>query len=151
MLALLSLLAPVPYSLDFRPYFSIHDPAFARLAAPGAAPTAANGLPMVLGVTNLYFLKALPDWPNVLSTGHTAATLLPSSSSEHLEEAANGSNGGSASGGGIHPSGSAASVASSSGSVAGSNGPGGRQASGVPTSAVARRPPRSALALSHKS
>ena len=54
--ALLSLLAPFPYSLDWRPYFTIHDPAFARLAA-GELPTAANALPMCMGVTNLYFLK----------------------------------------------------------------------------------------------
>lgn len=54
--ALLALLAPFPYSLDYRPYFTIHDAAFVRLAA-GEAPTAANGLPMLLGLTNLYFLK----------------------------------------------------------------------------------------------
>lgn len=59
MAALLSLLAPFPYSLDWRPYFTIHDPCFARLAA-GEPPTAANGLPMLLGVTNLYFLKVWP-------------------------------------------------------------------------------------------
>lgn len=56
--ALLSLLAPFPYSLDWRPYFTIHDAAFARLVA-GETPTAANGLPMMLGLTNLYFLKVI--------------------------------------------------------------------------------------------
>lgn len=64
--ALLSLLAPFPYSLDWRPYFTIHDPAFARLAG-GEPPSAANGLPMLLGVTNLYFLKvgAAPCAPSL--------------------------------------------------------------------------------------
>lgn len=54
--ALLSLLAPFPYSLDYRPYFTIHDPAFAPLAA-GTPPTPASGLPLLLGITNMYFLK----------------------------------------------------------------------------------------------
>ncbi len=56
MAALLSLLAPFPYSQDFRPYFTIHDPAFARLAL-GTLPTPTNGLPLLLGITNMYFLK----------------------------------------------------------------------------------------------
>ncbi len=55
--ALVALITPLPYSADFRPYFTIHDPAFARLAS-GALPSAANGLPRLLGITNLYFLKA---------------------------------------------------------------------------------------------
>lgn len=56
VVALLSLLAPFPFSLDWRPYFTIHDAAFSRLAA-GEAPAAANGLPLVIGLTNLFFLK----------------------------------------------------------------------------------------------
>lgn len=55
--ALVALVTPLPYSADFRPYFTIHDPAFARLAG-GALPSASNGLPRLLGITNLYFLKA---------------------------------------------------------------------------------------------
>ena len=54
--ALVSLLAPLPYCLDYRPYFTIHDPAFRALAAhrgPGAAP----GGPTLIGVTNMYFVK----------------------------------------------------------------------------------------------
>ncbi len=54
--ALIALITPLPYSADFRPYFTIHDPAFAHLAAQ-ELPSNTNGLPRVLGVTNLYFLK----------------------------------------------------------------------------------------------
>ncbi len=46
----------------------IHDEVFPRLAS-GQLPENSNALPRLLGVTNLYFLKALPSWPNVLSTG----------------------------------------------------------------------------------
>ena len=46
----------------------IHDEVFPRLAS-GQLPENSNALPRLLGVTNLYFLKALPNWPNVLSTG----------------------------------------------------------------------------------
>ncbi|PRW56114.1 DENND6A-like [Chlorella sorokiniana] len=151
--ALLSLLAPFPYSLDWRPYFTIHDATFPRLAA-GETPTAANGLPMLLGLTNLYFLKALPEWPNVLSTGYTAATLAPSASNDRLDEAANGSTGGngSSSGGGLQPSESAASIASSMGSsMAGGGGGAGRgpppSSSGSWLGGTLRRTPASPAAL----
>ncbi|PNW73482.1 hypothetical protein CHLRE_14g633500v5 [Chlamydomonas reinhardtii] len=69
--ALLALLAPLPYSADFRPYYCIHDSSFGRLAA-GALPGPAGegrDVPTLLGVTNLYFVRALPHWPNVLSIG----------------------------------------------------------------------------------
>ncbi|KAK6925222.1 hypothetical protein RJ641_009548 [Dillenia turbinata] len=63
---LVSLVAPLLCSIDFRPYFTIHDPEFARL----------NSLqegdmfpPMVLGVTNLFFLKALRTMPHIVSVG----------------------------------------------------------------------------------
>lgn len=63
---LVSLVAPLLCSVDFRPYFTIHDPEFAHL----------NSLqegdifpPMVLGVTNLFFLKALRTVPHIVSVG----------------------------------------------------------------------------------
>ncbi|XP_058227185.1 uncharacterized protein LOC131335722 isoform X1 [Rhododendron vialii] len=64
--ALVSLIAPLLCSVDFRPYFTIHDPDFAPL----------NSLqegqvfpPMVLGVTNLFFLKSLRNIPHIVSVG----------------------------------------------------------------------------------
>ena len=60
--AMVALISPLPYSADFRPYFTIHDPAFAALAA-GEVPSNANGHPRLLGITNLYFLKVPPKSP----------------------------------------------------------------------------------------
>lgn len=63
---LVSLVAPLLFSVDFRPYFTIHDPEFAQLNAlreGDAFP------PMVLGVTNLFFLKALKTIPHTVSVG----------------------------------------------------------------------------------
>lgn len=64
---LVSLVAPLLCSVDFRPYFTIHSPEFARL----------NSLrdgdpfpPVVLGVTNLFFLKSLRNIPHVVSVGN---------------------------------------------------------------------------------
>ncbi len=54
--ALISMISPLPYSADFRPYFTIHDEDFGALAA-GQLPDNSNTLPRLLGVTNLYFLK----------------------------------------------------------------------------------------------
>ncbi|KAH9609546.1 hypothetical protein KSS87_001347 [Heliosperma pusillum] len=69
--ALVSLVAPLLCSIDFRPYFTIHNPDFAHL----------NSLqdsdifpPMILGVTNLFFLKALRNLPHVVSVGSPIAT-----------------------------------------------------------------------------
>ncbi len=111
--ALLSLLAPFPYAADFRPYLTIHDPCFAKLAA-GALPTPANGLPCLLGVTNLYFIKALPAWPNVLSTGYGAQQRQQQ---QHGGGSGEDSNNGSDGGGGMGRSESGQSFASSSGSL----------------------------------
>ncbi|KAJ0048260.1 hypothetical protein Pint_16415 [Pistacia integerrima] len=64
--SLVSLIAPLLCSIDFRPYFTIHDPEFAHLNSlqeRDAFP------PMVLGVTNLFFLKALRNIPHIVSVG----------------------------------------------------------------------------------
>ncbi|KAG0471412.1 hypothetical protein HPP92_015958 [Vanilla planifolia] len=64
--ALVSLVAPLFCSVDFRPYFTIHDPDFARL---NSLPEGESFPPVVLGVTNLFFLKALRSIPHVVSVG----------------------------------------------------------------------------------
>ncbi|DBA96088.1 TPA: hypothetical protein ACH3X1_001584 [Trebouxia sp. C0004] len=66
--ALIALISPLPYSADFRPYFTIHDPDFQAMTSPEPPPSSTN-LPRLLGVTNRYFLKALPQWPNTVSIG----------------------------------------------------------------------------------
>jgi hypothetical protein len=76
--ALLSLTAPLPPGADFRPFFTVHDPAFAPLAATGGPPPLGAALPSLLGFTNQLFLRALGAWPNVLATGYSPATAPPS-------------------------------------------------------------------------
>ncbi|KAK8324798.1 hypothetical protein V6Z12_A11G007000 [Gossypium hirsutum] len=71
--SLVSLVAPLLCSVDFRPYFTIHDPDFAQL---NALQEGDKYPPMVLGVTNLFFLKALRYIPHIVSVGSPA----PSSS-----------------------------------------------------------------------
>ncbi|CAA7043187.1 unnamed protein product [Microthlaspi erraticum] len=66
---LVSLVAPLFCSVDFRPYFTIHDPGFARL---NSLREGDSFPPMVLGVTNLFFLKALRNMPHVVSVGTPA-------------------------------------------------------------------------------
>lgn len=67
--SLVSLVAPLFFSVDFRPYFTIHDPEFARLNSLQEGDTFP---PMVLGVTNLFFLKALRNAPHIVSVGSPA-------------------------------------------------------------------------------
>ncbi|KXZ45966.1 hypothetical protein GPECTOR_49g550 [Gonium pectorale] len=67
--ALLALTAPLPYAPDFRPYYCIHDAAFSRMAAGQLPGPETRDVPTLIGVTNLYFVRALPHWPNVLSVG----------------------------------------------------------------------------------
>ncbi|KAJ8773096.1 hypothetical protein K2173_028273 [Erythroxylum novogranatense] len=64
--SLVSLVAPLPCSVDFRPYFTIHDPEFALLNSLQQGETFP---PMILGVTNLFFLKALRNIPHIVSVG----------------------------------------------------------------------------------
>uniref|UniRef100_A0A1D1ZDB7 Protein FAM116A n=1 Tax=Anthurium amnicola TaxID=1678845 RepID=A0A1D1ZDB7_9ARAE len=63
---LVSLVAPLLCSIDFRPYFTIHDPDFAHLNSLGEGDEFPR---MVLGVTNLFFLKALRNIPHIVSVG----------------------------------------------------------------------------------
>ncbi|CAJ1975371.1 unnamed protein product [Sphenostylis stenocarpa] len=64
--SLVSLVAPLLCSVDFRPYFTIHDPIFARL---NSIQEGEAFPPMILGVTNLFFLKALRNIPHIVSVG----------------------------------------------------------------------------------
>lgn len=121
--ALLSLLAPFPYACDFRPFLTIHDLCFAPLAG-GALPNRTNGLPCLLGTTNLYFIKALDSWPNVLSTGYAAAQQAQQQGGAGGGGGAAGDEGGGSSSeaNGMRRSESAQSVASSSAGGGGNGG-----------------------------
>ena len=71
VLAAVSLISPITYCGDFRPYFSIYDPDF---DATSKIHTSRKGVDLpsaIIGVTNPYFMKALEFWPNVVSLGGT--------------------------------------------------------------------------------
>ncbi|KAL6737511.1 hypothetical protein Aduo_011147 [Ancylostoma duodenale] len=84
--ALVSLIAPLRYHNDYRPFFTIHDSEFKEYSSKSRAPY----LPMtgnwmmlnegvleetcprvILGVTNPFFIKALDHWPHILKVGDT--------------------------------------------------------------------------------
>ncbi|KAL3830411.1 hypothetical protein ACJIZ3_019213 [Penstemon smallii] len=67
---LVSLVAPLLFSVDFRPYFTIHDPEFAILNSLHEGSTFP---PVILGVTNLFFIKALRSIPHIVSVGSPAS------------------------------------------------------------------------------
>ncbi|XP_054818441.1 uncharacterized protein LOC129317999 isoform X1 [Prosopis cineraria] len=85
--SLVSLVAPLLCSVDFRPYFTIHDPQFAHLNSLKEGETFPT---MVLGVTNLFFLKALRNIPHIVSVGspppNSNRLTLPSRSSTGRNE-----------------------------------------------------------------
>eukprot|EP00697_Spironema_sp_BW2_P015078 gnl/Spiro4/5810_TR2964_c0_g1_i1.p1 gnl/Spiro4/5810_TR2964_c0_g1~~gnl/Spiro4/5810_TR2964_c0_g1_i1.p1 ORF type:complete len:560 (+),score=107.81 gnl/Spiro4/5810_TR2964_c0_g1_i1:201-1880(+) len=65
VLAIASLISPILYNGDVRPYFTIHDPDFSSLNKwQGAA---------IVGGTNPFFLKALDQWRNVMVVASGAA------------------------------------------------------------------------------
>ncbi|KAG2489782.1 hypothetical protein HYH03_011732 [Edaphochlamys debaryana] len=81
--ALISLIAPLPYAPDFRPYYGIHDTSFSKLTSGALPGPEVRDVPTLMGVTNLYFIRALPHWPNVLSVGKregAAASVPPAGS-----------------------------------------------------------------------
>ncbi|KAK4436933.1 protein DENND6A [Sesamum alatum] len=82
---LVSLVAPLLFSVDFRPYFTIHDPEFAKL---NSLQEGSSFPPMILGVTNLFFLKALRNMPHIVSVGS------PMSNSSRFTMGSKGSPGG---------------------------------------------------------
>ncbi|KAJ6845270.1 protein DENND6B isoform X1 [Iris pallida] len=74
VVALVGIISPLTLHVDFRPYFTIHDPDFLRL---NSLPPSHPFPPLVLGVTNLFFLKALPSIPHIVSVGSAAAPPPP--------------------------------------------------------------------------
>ncbi|XP_039960419.1 protein DENND6B [Bactrocera neohumeralis] len=60
--SLVSLIAPIEYCAEARPYFTIHDSEFKEFTREyGNTPP-----PVILGVTNPFFIKLLKDWPHIL-------------------------------------------------------------------------------------
>lgn len=56
-----SLISPLKYSGDFRPFFTIHDSEFRDYTTKKCAPPN-----IILGVTNPFFAKTLQHWPHLI-------------------------------------------------------------------------------------
>ena len=69
VLAIASLISPIVYNSDYRPYFTIYDRDFREISRRHEQLRGQHMPSTVLGVTNPYFLKALEYWPNVISLG----------------------------------------------------------------------------------
>ena len=68
VLALLSLISPIEYRGDYRPYFTIYSADFKHYSQ--LCDVDPSSLPAVLlGVTNPFFLKCCEKWPNILIMG----------------------------------------------------------------------------------
>lgn len=66
VLGILSLISPIPYKGDFRPYFTVSDPDYKYFEDMYDH----NSLPcVVLGATNPFFVKRFPDFPHLLLIG----------------------------------------------------------------------------------
>ena len=73
VLALVSLISPIIYRGDYRPYFTIYDQDFRYYASlhdvdPASLPA------VLLGVTNPFFLKVMERWPNIAIMGDDPAS-----------------------------------------------------------------------------
>lgn len=67
VIGLVSLISPLRYCGDYRPYFTIHDSDFRTYTQP---PPENGKIPsLLLGVTNPFFFKALSHWPHVITVG----------------------------------------------------------------------------------
>ncbi|VDN55859.1 unnamed protein product [Dracunculus medinensis] len=63
--ALVSLIWPLRYFNDYRPFFTIHDSEFREYASKKQNPPK-----VILGVTNPFFSKILQHWPHVIRVGN---------------------------------------------------------------------------------
>lgn len=70
VLALVSLVAPLSYKGDFRPYITLFDPDFKEFQGMNDDKSVSQ---VILGTTNPFFLKALQNWPNVLHLHHNSS------------------------------------------------------------------------------
>ena len=62
--ALVSLVYPLQYAEDYRPYFTVHDTTFTEYSKKTHVPPG-----VILGVTNPYFAKVLEHWPSQIRIG----------------------------------------------------------------------------------
>ncbi|XP_074645615.1 protein DENND6B-like isoform X2 [Tubulanus polymorphus] len=72
--ALVSMIWPLRFCSDYRPYFTIHDSEFKEYTTRTQAPP-----PVILGVTNPFFAKTLQHWPHILRIGEMSSEVPPKS------------------------------------------------------------------------
>lgn len=67
-----SLIAPLKFSGDYRPFFTIHDSEFREYTTRTSAPPS-----VILGVTNPFFAKTLQHWPHIIRIGDNNTGQIP--------------------------------------------------------------------------
>uniref|UniRef100_A0A0K2TCP5 Protein FAM116Alike [Megachile rotundata] n=1 Tax=Lepeophtheirus salmonis TaxID=72036 RepID=A0A0K2TCP5_LEPSM len=76
---LTSIIHPLAYCADYRPFYTIHDSDFRDITGSNS-----NALPnILLGVTNPFFSKALSHWPHIVKLGDGMPSSTCSSSPRH--------------------------------------------------------------------
>jgi hypothetical protein len=68
VLSLVSMIAPIHYAGDYRPYLTVHNSdfkIFARLGDPDPF------IPCIIGTTNPFFIKAYENWPHIIIVSNT--------------------------------------------------------------------------------
>ena len=78
--SLVSLIQPLQYMCDYRPYFTIHDSEFKEYTT--KAQIAPN---VILGVTNPFFVKTFQHWPNLIRIGEMPSLLSTKTDKKTLD------------------------------------------------------------------
>jgi hypothetical protein len=69
---LTTIVYPLSYCADYRPFYTIHDSDFKDITSSNS-----NALPnILLGVTNPFFSKALKHWPHIVKLGDASSAGL---------------------------------------------------------------------------
>lgn len=81
MVCFISMITPLKYCADHRPYFTIHDSEFKEYTTDAPTPPA-----VILGVTNPFFAKTLQHWPHIIriSNGGTNGKFLTDENKEYI-------------------------------------------------------------------
>ncbi|XP_068228763.1 protein DENND6A [Palaemon carinicauda] len=77
---LVSLISPLKFGGDYRPFFTIHDSEFKEYTTRTSAPPN-----VILGVTNPFFAKTLQHWPHIIRIGDNTGS--PSAQKHKLKKA----------------------------------------------------------------
>jgi len=91
---LTSIIYPLSYCADYRPFYTIHDSDFKEITGSNS-----NALPnILLGVTNPFFAKALDGWPHIVRLGDQSHHEVPRTPTKRPKTKASSAASGSSSG-----------------------------------------------------